>query len=34
MQNKKIQGVLVLTLVAFICSALIYIVYTWTGGIK
>jgi len=30
MQNKKLQGILVLTLTAFICSLLIYIVITIT----
>ena len=27
MKNKKIWGILVLTIVAFICSSLIYLVY-------
>jgi len=30
MQNKKIQGVLVLTLTALVCSTLLYIVVTMT----
>lgn len=34
MKNKKLQGILVLTITSFLCSLLLYLVYSLTGGIK
>ena len=31
MKNKKLQGILVLTLTAFVCSSLLYLVLQITG---
>ena len=31
MKNKKIQGVLALTITTFICTTILYLVMTWIG---
>ncbi len=32
MKNKKLQGVLALTITTFICTTILYLVMTWVGA--
>lgn len=34
MKNEKMKSVIVLTVIGFICSSLLYLVITLTGGVS